>query len=214
MGAFVSLAGRTFGRLAVTDKFVRRPYKPGGQNRTFWVCTCSCGGSKEIGSQQLLSGRAGSCGCVRSEKSAARRRTHGGSKSREHLIWKAMRQRCLNSKCPAYANYGGRGIKVCERWHSFAMFLADMGRAPDGLTIERVNNDGPYSPDNCRWATRAEQTRNTRKNRFLTHDGRTLHVSEWARVVGIQRTTIEGRLKRGRTVHDALTVPVLRWPKR
>jgi len=120
-----------------------------------------------------------------------------------------MRQRCANQAEPSYPNYGGRGIYVCERWRdSFANFLADMGPRPAGTSIDRIDNDGPYSKLNCRWATQAEQARNTRHNHRVEHDGETLCIAEWSERVGIPGRIITQRLGLGWSAQRALTTPV------
>jgi hypothetical protein len=124
-----------------------------------------------------------------------------------YSIWIGMRQRCTNPNAPHYGCYGGRGIKVCERWQLYENFLSDMGERPTGLSIDRVNNDGDYEPSNCRWATKQEQVENTRSNRTLTLNGETLTLSAWARRLGWPPVTIHNRLLRGWSVEDALTKP-------
>jgi len=111
-----------------------------------------------------------------------------------------MRRRCLDKNFKDYPNYGGRGIEVCERWNSFENFLADMGKRPPGMTLDRIDNDGDYEPGNCRWASHRTQMNNTRKNRFLTYGGKTASLSDWARHVGITPTCLSMRLR------------VLHWP--
>lgn len=126
---------------------------------------------------------------------------HGGKRRNgralpEYIVWCGMRKRCNNSKDERYPDYGGRGIKVCERWNDFALFLADMGNRPIGATIDRIDNDGPYSPHNCRWADRIEQANNSRKNRFYTWHGQTKTEAQWARELGMHRGTLRSRLER------------------
>ena len=123
----------------------------------------------------------------------------------------SMVQRCQNPKNPSYRNYGGRGIYVCDRWREgVAAFHADMGDPPDGMTLDRIDNDGPYSPENCRWSTRREQASNTRRTKTFEFRGEQLTTSEIARRTGFNRTTIDARLKRGWSVEDAASQP-LRW---
>jgi hypothetical protein len=118
------------------------------------------------------------------------------------------KQRCYNPANPKYLDYGGRGIVMCEQWQeSFEVFLADMGEPPVGLTLDREDNDGPYSPDNCRWATRKQQMRNTRVNRYLTLDGETKIITEWAEQYGLTAPTIYHRLEDGWPLERALTEP-------
>lgn len=137
-------------------------------------------------------------------------KTHGMSNSPEYRIWGGMWQRCTNQKGDNYSNYGGRGIQVCERWRSFENFISDMGCRPSSLhMLERKNNDGHYCPENCAWVTRKEQNRNTRQNRYLTHDGKTLTAIDWAEFIGgISGHTIRARLDRGWPLEEALFTPV------
>lgn len=142
-------------------------------------------------------------------------RTHGhtaGARSehrrpsKTYSVWNEMRARCRNPKHARYADYGGRGITVCERWEDFRNFLADMGEAPPGLTLDRRDNDKGYSKANCRWAPAAIQNRNTRKNRMITYDGETLCASVWARRVGVGVSTLCYRLRAGWSVEEALFI--------
>lgn len=121
--------------------------------------------------------------------------------------WLAMRQRCLNPAFDSYPSYGGRGIGICERWDDFANFAADMGERPPGKTIERKNGALGYSPENCEWRTQFEQNQNLAHTRKLTHDGKTLSVSEWAQILPLSRKTISLRIERGWDVARALTQP-------
>ncbi len=124
------------------------------------------------------------------------RERHGLSGSKEYQVWVDMRNRCISPRCKNYINYGGRGITVCDRWSSFTSFLQDMGPRPSGrLSIERIDNERGYSPDNCRWATYREQLRNTRRTFFIEHDGRRMCVTDWAKELGISPNTIWGRLR-------------------
>ena len=113
-----------------------------------------------------------------------------------YRIWIAMRSRCTNPNNAGFHKYGGRGIKVCARWQSFENFFADMGERPEGMTLEREDNDGNYEPTNCRWATPAEQSRNTRRNRMLTYAGETLCMADWAERRGVGWDTLYHRLRR------------------
>lgn len=120
--------------------------------------------------------------------------------------WANMLQRCSNPNNPAYADYGGRGISCCVRWESFTNFLADMGIKPNGLTLERIDNEGGYNVENCCWATRTEQNQNRRSRRMLTHGGETLRISEWATRLGIREPKLRERLDRGWPIDVALTL--------
>jgi len=125
---------------------------------------------------------------------------------REYSIWTDMKNRCNNPNSNRYNRYGARGIRVCERWYSFAHFLADMGPCPSGMTIDRKNNDGHYEPDNCHWATPHHQMRNYSRNRWLTFRGKTMCLTDWASETGISSDLIDARIKRlGWTIERALT---------
>lgn len=121
----------------------------------------------------------------------------GGQLSPTYMSWCAMLARCRNRSHPGYHNYGGRGITVCERWHAFDAFLADMGERPPGLEMERIDNSLGYEPGNCRWATRKENGRNRRTNRIIEADGKALPVSAWAELKGIPKGIIANRLRAG-----------------
>lgn len=176
------LTGKRFGKLLVLSK--------GEKNKTGsarWACKCDCGGEALSTAWNLKSGRATSCGCFRKEGVTERnsKGKHGKSRTPTSKIWIGMRSRCNDPKNKNYHRYGGRGIKVCERWDSFENFLADMGERPEGLSIERIENDGNYEPGNCKWATREEQQNNKRNNVHIEHEGQMLSPKEYAEVTGI-----------------------------
>lgn len=197
----LGLVGKRFGRLLV--------YARSDKPRT-WRCTCDCGISKEVRSQLLVTGSAKSCGCLRREVTAARSRTHGMSNSRERTAWKSMRNRCYRSQTNDYERYGGRGITVCDRWRdSFQNFYDDMGPIPSPEhSLDRIDNDGPYSPENCRWASPEEQARNKSTTRWLEFRGERRRLMEWAELLGIPENVIYKRLNvRGWSVDRALSTP-------
>jgi hypothetical protein len=198
----VELAGQQYGRLVVLQYAWRI------RGIRYWHCGCTCGNVKVLRQDNFIYGRTKSCGCLRREYIASvtlevkpARRTYNS--------WRSMLERCYNPHCKGYCYYGGRGIRVCRRWReSFANFLADMGDAPPGLTLDRRDNDRGYSPGNCRWATRVEQNQNMRRNVFITYKGKTQVVSAWAREYGLHPEVVRKRLYRGWTLERALTEAV------
>lgn len=133
---------------------------------------------------------------------------HGGIKTRAYLSWAKMRERCLNSSCPAFPNYGGRGIKISKRWDKFENFLKDMGERPSGYSLERVDVNGNYSPENCKWIPRKEQNFNTRKSIRIHFRGETRCLSEWCRILNLRRGFVLKRLRLGWSFEDAIKRPI------
>jgi hypothetical protein len=197
----VDMAGVVIGRLTV----IRRA----GSKNTFvtWLVRCTCGNEKVLRGHDLRKGKLQCCGCTSKERQRAKVTRHGMTHSRTWNSWLSMRQRCESPGDPSYHRYGGRGIRVCDRWGSFETFLADMGERPPGKTLDRKDVDGPYEPGNCRWATGSEQALNRRSNRLISYAGQTLRLAEWSKKTGLKRSAIAERLRRGWTIHDALTVP-------
>lgn len=133
---------------------------------------------------------------------------HGQRKTRTYRIWTGMKSRCSNPNEMNFPRYGGRGIKVCERWLKFANFFADMGEAPEGLTLERKDNNGHYEPSNCKWATPTEQANNRRSNRRYIYNGTPYTVAELSRISGIKACALNSRLSRLWDINRAMTEPV------
>lgn len=145
------------------------------------------------------------------------RHGHGrpGRASRTYRSWLHMNQRCNNPNNTSWPSYGGRGIKICSEWEDFVIFLQDMGERPDGMTLDRINNDGNYEPSNCRWATVSQQADNTSKTVYLTYEGQIKTVMQWAEEFGMKHSTLYSRVfQQGKTVDQALTIPVIRRRKR
>lgn len=174
----------------------------------FWLCLCDCGNTKVVTQKNLASGHTISCGCYSAEATRNRRLKHGHSVDNgtpEFHSWLGILQRCNNPRSPAYERYGGRGIKVCERWQKFENFLEDVGRRPSsGHSIDRRDNDGDYCPENCRWATRIEQSNNTRRNILLTAHGKTQTLKQWSVELGINYGTLWSRHDAGKPAEEVL----------
>lgn len=204
------VVGDRFGRLTVTGRAPDSQTKRGGRLVLFHV-VCDCGTEKVVPSDSIRSGRSNSCGCLCVERVKEASITHGMRQSSEYAIWNMMRQRCQVPTSKFFKNYGGRGIKVCDRWQKFENFLEDMGKRPfEGASIDRVDNDGDYCPGNCRWATRTEQGRNKRNTRRFEFQGQSLTLPEWAEKLGIKQRTLSSRLYAyGWSVEMAFTTPVM-----
>lgn len=201
-----TILGRTFGRWTVIA-----PAPARGTN-SYVLCECECGTMKEVTRATLRNGVSKSCGCRQHDIGYPwlhERATHGDSRSPEYRSWESMKRRCYNPNCSDYNNYGGRGITVCQRWHSsYENFLSDMGRKPSPThTLDRIDVNGPYSPENCRWALPAEQARNRRGGQMLTLNGETLPLGEWAQRQGVPYSKLYKRVRRGWSDEDVLTVP-------
>jgi len=206
--------GDRYEELVIVREVESRRYRGSGPKRYF-LCRCDCGKEKEVRLSHLRSGHTRSCGCYVNAHSH-RGVYHGMEGSPEHGVWKDMKSRCYRRKARGYRNYGGRGVRVCERWRkSFLAFFQDMGVRPSPEhSIDRIDNDGNYEPGNCRWSTRREQNRNRRDNRFLEFNGKTLCLADWAERHGMRRGTLHDRLGRGWSLEEALTRPVREYAKR
>lgn len=208
---FQDLTGSVYGRLLVQSYAGRRG---SGSHKFFWKCECECGKEITVNGHLLRTGRTQSCGCLRAEQArVANMRIRTGI-SRHPLMrtYFGMLSRCANPNHHAWHNYGGRGIKVCDRWlgnAGFSLFVQDVGIRPTKRhSLERINVNGDYEPSNCCWATAVEQRRNTRFNVLLTFRGETRCVAEWAQAVGIKHSCLKERLRRGWSVEKALTTSV------
>jgi hypothetical protein len=200
----VDITGQRFGRL--TGVAYAGP-SPDGRG-AMWQFSCACGGSRTARASSVRHGDVTGCGMCRTPRRGGRKRPKRVFPP-ERGIWHGMKSRCERKSDKSFPDYGGRGIYVCDRWRaSFATFCSDMGPRPSPKhSIDRIDNDGPYSPENCRWATSKEQARNARFNRHLVHDGVTRCVSEWAEILSMKAKTIFGRLRDGWSADRALSTP-------
>lgn len=200
----INLVGRKFGRLFVIQKVNNNK-----RGDLCWLCRCSCGQRKIVVGRNLKSGNTQSCGCLQNTNRIKHGHSTRSKVSTTYESWHQMIQRCTNFKNKKYQRYGGRGIVVCERWGKFLNFLIDMGEKPTkNHSIDRINNDGDYCKSNCRWATMKQQARNTSRNCLIQFNGKIQCIAMWAEEVGIQYNTIRFRLKRGWSIHKALTTHV------
>lgn len=199
MGIKQNLAGKKFGRLTPIAENGRSKYKS-----VLWLCKCDCGNYPIVDSRRLNSGNTKSCGCYERDVLLKRNTTHGyaatGKKTAEYNTLVGMKRRCYNKNDEKYPIYGGRGIIICERWLSnFENFLADMGKRPSkDHSIDRIDVNGNYEPGNCRWATRSEQQRNQRTNKWIEHNGKKMIQSDWAAFLNILPSQIFYHLGLGR----------------
>ena len=205
------LMNKRFGRLTVIGRTGKDD-----PHRYQWICKCDCGKICYNSTGVLLKGKVISCGCFHNEQFGERGTTHGATRGakqeRLYNIWRAMRQRCLNPNQQSYKRYGARGITICEEWSDYAKFKEwaySAGYDPNAehgkCTIDRIDNNGNYTPENCRWITMQQQNFNKRDNVRLTLNGKTQTVSEWARELNIPVDRIRGRIRRGWREEDILT---------
>lgn len=197
----IELTGKKFGRLLVLEQYPTLTYQ------LKYRCLCDCGNVRIVGAQNLRIGMTQSCGCIQRERASSASLVHGFSHTPVHNVWSHMKRRCSDEASPQYANYGGRGIKVCSRWDSFLNFLEDMGVPAEGMTLERIDNDGGYSKENCRWADKKDQANNRRSSRFIEFAGKRLTLAQWERENGLRAGQLHERLARGWSVEKALTSP-------
>lgn len=195
------LVGAKFGRLLVLRKTNLRYH-----GKVCWECRCDCGTITTTTTGSLRKGQTRSCGCLHRDGLASRNRVHGLSHLPEYGIWESMKKRCNNPTNKAYKYYGGRGIRVCDRWStSFEDFYSDMGPRPSNdHTLERIDSDGDYCPTNCRWATWEEQRRNIRSNRRVDLNGKSTILKDAADILGLSYNRLKYRLSRDYSFEDAV----------
>lgn len=204
IGGFIDLSGSKFGRLLVLKQAERRG------KYIKWECLCDCGTTIEVITNCLKSGNTQSCGCFQKDMAVQANTTHGMSHViPEYGVWWTMLTRCKNRNSVSFKNYGGRGITVCEEWNKFESFFEDMGRRPSDLhSIERKDNNKPYSKDNCIWATEEIQSRNRRNNVNITINGVTKLMIDWAKEYGVSENLVRSRKASGWPLNESiLTTP-------
>jgi len=200
MGVKLNLIDKTFNRLTVISYAGSNKH-----NKTVWLCRCICGNKVIVTGSHLINGNTNSCGCYQVDRIKEAETTHGqakaGEMSKEYKCWANMKNRCYNKKVKQYKDYGGRGIMVCDRWlNSFDNFFFDMGKMPtDKHSIERIDNNKGYAPENCKWDTKINQARNNRRNRWLEYDNKKMLLSDWAKYFGVHPSAIYCHFKGGKT---------------
>lgn len=196
--------GRKFGRLTVLAQAGTTK-----DHRQKWLCECECGKIKAIIGKDLKSGHTRSCGCLALETFKTKATTHGMTKTKEYRAWCLMKNRCYQKKNNRYQYYGGKGIKVCDRWlNCFEKFYNDMGKCPDGYSIDRIDPNKDYSPENCRWADTYTQANNKTNCTFIEYNGEKKTITQWARAIGMNSEVLRRRIKQYHwSIEKAITTP-------
>lgn len=203
---FRDISGARFGKLVIIERAGSKQTSKKSR-QTIWRCRCDCGGERLVVNGTLQSGRATSCGCARRGRGAK-----DGKRTATYVSWQNMIGRCTNPNATGYDHYKKLGITVCERWRTFDNFLADMGERPDrSFTLDRIDNNGNYEPNNCRWATKQRQANNRRTNILFNYRGAEYTLADLARATGVQKETLRCRLVRpgGWSVEDAINTPTI-----
>lgn len=191
------LLNKEFGLLTVIEYLGKNEKK-----ENIWLCECKCGNTTVTTSSCLLTGNKNSCGCLKRKP-----KTHGKRYTKLYYIWSNMKNRCFNKKCKDYIFYGARGISVCNDWRSFEFFdeWAIENGYREGLSLDRIDNDRSYCPENCRWVTMNEQFNNRRSNHYIEYNGENKTITQWAKEYGMTEQMLSGRLRKGWSMEDALT---------
>lgn len=215
-GKFIDLTGQKFGRLTVVEHVNS---EQNTKNRSAkWLCLCECGNYKIVCSKSLKNGDTKSCGCYKKElnrqRMISRNMTHGHSNERLHFVWRGIKKRCYNPNHVEYKNYGGRGIKLCKEWHDYSVFREwaysngyDENAERGKCTIERIDNDKDYCPENCKFASMKEQANNKSSNRYISYNNKTQTVAQWADELNIRQETLRRRMQRGWSIERTLSTP-------
>lgn len=199
--------GQTFDRLTVICEVSAT-----GRHGKAYRCRCECGNESVVMCDKLKSGKTKSCGCLRRQLTTKHGCARDSGVTLTYTSWSSMKSRCTNERNHRFSKYGARGILMCERWNSFENFLADMGERPSAShTIDRIDNNGNYSPENCRWATKKQQSNNTRANINISISGKTQTLKQWCEELGLKYNTILCRLRRGWSAEKSLREPIGEW---
>lgn len=203
MGKVIDITGQKFGRLTVI-KFIEKR-----NQHYYYLCKCDCGNEKIVEKGNLRALKIKSCGCFKKEKDSFPKK-HGKSYTKLYRIYKALINRCYRQKDINYKNYGGRGISVCQEWlNDFMSFYnwAVLNGYQENLSIDRINVNGNYEPNNCRWTDKITQANNTRRNHYIEYNKQVKTLSQWAKELNVSTGLIKGRLKKGWTIEQVFTTP-------
>ena len=211
----IDLTGQVYGRLTVIKR-VDDYISPSGDRKVQWLCKCKCGKEVIVTGNNLRKGNSKSCGCYNRELLAKINLTHNASNTRLYHIWTCMKDRCYNPKNKKYKDYGGRGIIICDEWindfEAFANWAYDNGYIENvsrgECTIDRIDVNGNYCQQNCRWVNQKVQTNNKRNNHYITYNGETHTVTEWNNILGYKKGVLSRRIFNGWSIEDAFTKPV------
>ena len=209
MGKVFDLAGKRFDRLCVIERVENNKY-----GNSVWLCQCDCGKQLRVRGDSLIKGNTKSCGCLRTEKVIERAKTHGKTNTKCYMEWANMKARCYNPNNKQYKDYGGRGITICDSWlNDFEAFYNYISTLPHfnekGYTLNRIDNNGNYEPNNVEWADSITQANNKRNNHLITYNGKTQSLSQWAIEIGLNRSTLEQRINKYHwSIEKALTTPI------
>lgn len=206
MSAFQDLVGNRYGRLVVVERAPDR-VQANGRHRIMWLCKCDCGNTVEVLGDNLKKGVSRSCGCYRHDTLSSSKATHGQTETKLYKVWRGIKTRCYNSRSQYFARYGGRGIVMCDAWRDdFVSFCswAELSGYRDGFTIDRIDNDGIYSPENCRWVDMKAQANNRHSNVLITLGDETHNITEWAGIIGVSPKTLFSRYYSGKSPEDIL----------
>jgi hypothetical protein len=209
MGKLINLIGKRFGKLTVINRAIKQYNNDG---HVCWVCKCDCGNIVTVSGSSLRRKFTSSCGCLAKEKRKEATTKHGLAKSRLDNIYCKIKSRCLNPKEPSYKWYGARGITICDEWlqdkNKFFQWAINNGYK-NNLTIDRIDNNGNYEPNNCKWSSPKEQARNRRTNNVIEFQGEKHTITEWCEILGYKSSVIIARFKRGWSVEKTFTTPLM-----